>query len=165
MRVGIIGPESTGKSTLAEALAKEMKGIFVAEYARTYIGGLTRKYSLADVLHIAKKQIEEYEDTGKEKTYFFDTELIITKIWLLHKYHYCPEWISSYLDTHPMDKYLLCAPDIPFVLDPLRENPNIREELFGLYKLEIEKTKRPYTIIHGETKEHRLQHAIGFLTS
>ena len=57
-KIAVIGPESTGKSTLSEALAKALNTVWVPEYARAYLGKLERPYEEKDLLEIAKGQIE-----------------------------------------------------------------------------------------------------------
>ena len=153
-KVGIIGPESSGKSTLAQYLAKRYNGIYVPEYARRYVEQLNRPYTRADVEIIAHHQIEQLSTSSfnlspKKTTnvVFFDTELIITKVWLLHKYGDCPQWLDDAIRAYPMDVYLLCAPDIPWVPDPTRENPDIRQFLFDWYEREIQSLNTPYYII------------------
>jgi len=159
--VGIIGPESCGKSTLAAYLAKRYNGILVPEYAREYmeakISNLKSpisnfQYSYSDVESIARHQIEQLKSlTGaavqQAKPVFFDTELIITKVWFEHKYGKCPDWLIEALHQYPMDVYLLCYPDLPWVPDPVRENPDIRLELFNRYEREIQDLNIPYYII------------------
>lgn len=153
-RVGIIGPESTGKSTLSKYLASRYRGLLVEEYARTYLEeraracGSTYAYAREDVLKIAQWQVEQLRgmDDG-DTVVFFDTELIITKVWLLHKYGECPTFIEEALRNYPMDVYLLCYPDLPWQPDPVRENPNIREYLFDWYEREVQALDVPYYII------------------
>ena len=60
-KVGIIGPESSGKSTLAQYLANRYKGTYVPEYAREYVEHLNRPYTYEDVESIAQYQIKELE--------------------------------------------------------------------------------------------------------
>jgi nicotinamide riboside kinase len=81
---------------------------------------------------------------------FFDTDLIITKVWLQHKYGQCPDFINEALQRYPMDAYLLCYPDIPWEPDPVRENPDIREYLFDCYEREIQSLNIPYYIIRHD---------------
>ena len=57
IRIAITGPESTGKTNLAEALALHYNTVWVPEYAREYIANLNRKYTLNDILTIAKRQV------------------------------------------------------------------------------------------------------------
>lgn len=152
-KVGIIGPESSGKSTLAKYLARRYNGTYIPELARTYVERLTRPYTREDVETIARQQINELKEINSKlsapnsQLYFFDTELIITKVWFLHKYGTCPEWLEQALHDYPMDVYLLCAPDIEWVPDPVRENPNIRQYLFDWYEREIQALDIPYYII------------------
>ena len=145
-KVGIIGPESTGKSTLARYLARRYNGICVPESAREYIEKLNRSYTMEDVEAIARHQIEQLQEI-KDGLYFFDTELIITKVWFEHKYGSCPAWLEQAIQDYPMDVYLLTYPDIEWKPDPVRENPDIRLELFERYESEIQKLDIPYYII------------------
>ena len=149
-KVGIIGPESTGKSTLARYLARRYNGICVPEYAREYIEKLNRPYTMEDVEAIARYQIEQLQEIDSHLSpltsnlYFFDTELIITKVWFEHKYGSCPAWLEQAIHDYPMDVYLLTYPDIEWKPDPVRENPDIRLELFDRYESEIQKLDIPY---------------------
>jgi nicotinamide riboside kinase len=159
-KIGIIGPESTGKSTLATYLAHRYDGVLVPEYAREYMEKLapSYEYTYEDVIHIAHTQVKHLQElhnaaaegiaNGQRKDVIvFDTELIITKVWFLHKFGECPDFVEEALRTYPMNVYLLCYPDMEWVPDPVRENPNIREYLFDWYKKEIETLDIPYYII------------------
>ena len=162
-RVGIIGPESTGKSTLATYLAHRYGGVLVSEYAREYMEkrACTSAYTREDVVNIAQFQVQQLEEwaaafsEGIPKGYrsdivFFDTELIITKVWFLHKYGECPGFVEQALHQYPMDTYPLCYPDMPWQPDPVRENPNIRDYLFDWYECEIQALDIPYYIIRHD---------------
>ena len=159
-KVGIIGPESTGKSTLSAFLAHRYKGVLIPEYAREYMEHLAPNYNYTyeDVVAIAQQQIQEMEQlhqtfSKKDIVIFFDTELIITKVWFEYKYGKVPDFLVRALHQYPMDTYLLCYPDMPWQPDPVRENPNIREYLFDWYEREIHALNIPYYII-----KHNLQH-------
>mgnify|MGYP003325579919 CR=1 FL=1 len=150
---GIIGPESVGKTTLARYLSQRYDGIYIEEYARAYVERLTKPYTQDDVLAIARYQVEQLEQiyaAAENRLYFFDTDLIITKVWLLHKYGTCPKWIDEAIRRYPMDAYLLCYPDLNWQPDSVRENPHIREYLFDWYQREIEATGIPYYIVRHE---------------
>lgn len=157
-KVGIIGPESTGKSSLARYLSRRYKGTYVPEYAREYVeekGSTDVSYD--ELCKIAQKQIEEIRNILKDgaqgtETVFFDTELIVTKVWFDYAFHRVPEWLEEALKAYPMDVYLLTKPDIPWVPDPARSNGSdeIRQELFLRYEAEIQALDIPYYIItHG----------------
>jgi len=152
-KVGIIGPESTGKSTLARYLARRYKGTYVPEYARTYVEQKgTTEVSYEELCEIAKHQIEELaaiSSQASENVYFFDTELIVTKVWFDYAFGRVPEWLNEAIERYPMDTYLLTYPDLPWVPDPARSNGSdaIRKELYERYKAEIEALNIPYYII------------------
>lgn len=148
-RVGIIGPESSGKSTLARYLARRYKGTCVPEYARTYVEQKgTTEVSYEELCKIARHQIEELESLTSD-IIFFDTELIVTKVWFDYAFGRVPEWLNQAIVRYPMDTYLLTYPDLPWVPDPARSNGSdaIRKELFDRYEAEIEALNIPYYII------------------
>ncbi len=149
-RVGIIGPESTGKSTLARYLSKRYQGIYVPEYAREYVEKKGHPdISYDEVCLIARQQID-YLRSAEDGLYFFDTELIITKVWFDYRWGKVPEWLNEAIEEYKMDVYLLLAPDIEWVPDPpARTNGSdrIRQALFDRYEQEIQALGIPYYII------------------
>ena len=150
-KIVLTGPESVGKSTLTKQLADHFKMPFIDEIARTYIENLNRPYTKNDVLEIAKMQIEAEQNIIKQKPelVFIDTDLIITKIWLLHVYNDYPAWIDKELKLNPAFLHLLCYYDLPWQFDPVRENPEIRPYLFEKYQEEIEKLNLKSGIVKG----------------
>lgn len=152
-KIAVIGPESTGKSELSRYLAKYFNAPWVPEYARIYVEGLTREYTFEDVCRIARKQIEYEKDYSQNKTggfVFFDTELIITKVWFEFRFGETPDFLEEQLKTGFFDLYLLCEPDLPWEPDPVREHGDDRDFFFNWYRKEIEKLNKPYALIHGE---------------
>jgi len=157
MRIALIGPESCGKSTLSVALADRLDVPFVKEYARTYVERLSRPYTYRDVSAIAHRQIEELR---RFPTAVFDTELIITQVWIRRCYGRSPWWIERAMHQFPVGLYLVCAPDLPWQADPVRENPDCRDELFRIYLSRVKRTGRPYCVIRGTDFDDRLQQAL-----
>ncbi len=159
--IAITGPESTGKSNLAKGLAEHYKATWVREYAREYLERLRGPYSYEDVLVIAKFQHAAILNACKEsnRIIFLDTELTVTKVWCEYKYGRCHSWILEKLQSQQFDLYLLCATDLPWQPDPLREHPDEREVIFDLYRKELETRGWPYEIIRG-TGPVRLEQAI-----
>jgi len=160
-KIAITGPESTGKSMLAEQLADHYKTIWVPEYAREYINKLDLPYNKEDILTIAKKQLENENKIAKNaiRFLFCDTEPIVTKIWSEDKYKNCDEWILRKIEEHKYDLYLLCYIDLPWQQDPQREDPHRREYLFDLYLQELTERNLPFYVISGSGKK-RLINAI-----
>lgn len=156
-KVGIIGPESSGKSTLARYLAKRYHGLLIPEYARDYVEQKgTTEVSFDELCAIAKHQIEELENLSSHslihsftQPIFFDTELIVTKVWFDYAFGRVPEWLNENIHRFPMDVYLLTYPDIAWVPDPARSNGSdaIRKELFDRYEAEVQALEIPYYII------------------
>ena len=154
-RVGIIGAESTGKSTLAKYLAKRYNGILIPEYAREFVEQKgTTEVTWEELCEIARHQIrlEEAREraTGvRETVVFYDTELIVTKVCFEYALHRVPEWLEEAIKRFPMDVYLLTYPDLPWVPDKARSNGSdaIRMELTERYEAEIEALGIPYYII------------------
>ncbi len=151
LKVAVTGPESTGKSILAQQLAEHFGTVWVPEYAREYIDKLHRPYKEEDILTIARGQLER-EDIAAgtaEKLLFCDTELIVTKIWSEVKFGSCHPWILEQIVNRPYDLYLLCYIDIPWEEDPQREHPHFRKELFELYDSELRERGYPFAVIKG----------------
>ena len=145
----ITGPESSGKTTLCKALSKHFNLPFSKEYARGYLDELDRDYIKDDLLAIAQGQLE-----SESSSQLLDTDLITIKIWSEYKYGSCDNWILDQIEKQKSEKrfYLLCKPDIPWKADPLRENPNNREELFELYKEELGNLGHNYFIVEGKDR-------------
>ena len=162
--IAITGPESTGKSMLAEQLSAHYKTTWVPEYARKYLEEIGRPYEEDDILEIAKGQLAgEAEQLTKAAGYLFcDTEMLVTKIWSEVKYKRCHPWISEAFEQHCYDLYLLCDIDLPWQYDPLREHPDQRQFLFDLYHNELTSRKYPFRIVRG-TGPARLQNAVEFI--
>jgi NadR type nicotinamide-nucleotide adenylyltransferase len=152
-RIVITGPESTGKTELAQALAKKLNTIWIPEYARQYVENLDRPYNYDDVVQIAHHQItQETEFTLKMEKgiLIFDTWLIITKVWLDLVFGKCPEWICDHIRSSKIDLFLVCDTDLPWIADPVRENGGEkREQLFQLYCNEIRIFGFKYEIVSG----------------
>ena len=167
-KIVITGPESTGKTTLAEALAQRLNAILIPEYARSYVEKLNRPYTYSDVEKIAQHQMDEegkYSDYGASGILLMDTWLIVTKVWFEVVYGTAPEWIENWISTDDIDLFLVCAPDIPWIADPIRENGGeMRLKLFDRYIKEIESHGFAYEIVRG-SGELRLQNAWDLLKS
>lgn len=164
LKIAILGPESTGKTEIAQALSNFYKAPWIPEYAREYVEKLDREYTHTDVCNIAQKQIAQEKEVESDLSattnyVFFDTDLIITKVWFEYKYGATPSYVLEQLESGFFDAYLLCAPDLAWQADPVREHGDDREFFFNWYKTEIEKLNKPYTIITGNGT-NRIQNAI-----
>ena len=161
-KIYLTGPESTGKTTLAKSLSQALGGPWVPEFARTYLSRLSRPYRKSDLLEIAKAQAN-WEDGAKaynNAPVICDTGMLVLKVWSEYKYGDCNPWILKRLQQQRGHLHLLCAPDIPWTDDPMRENPADREALFKQYKDLLHSLDFRYEIITGSTPEARLEKAL-----
>lgn len=165
-KIVIIGPESTGKSTLCNQLAKHYNSIWCEEFAREYLLKNGKEYSFDDLATIAKGQLAlEDEYVQKLSTLnpklFIDTDMYVMKVWCEFVFQKCHQFILEEIVARKYDLYLLCNTDLPWVKDELREYPdeNIRKQLFNIYKDILINQSTPWVEISG-TNEHRLSEAI-----
>ncbi|WP_186755766.1 AAA family ATPase [Echinicola salinicaeni] len=156
-KVVIIGPESTGKSTLSEALAKHYGVPWVPEYAREYIESLDRTYHYEDLLEIARGQVQ-LEDTKAQEAkelLFCDTDLHVIQVWSEHKFRKTSPWVIEEIQKRNYDLYLLTDIDIPWQEDPQREHPepDMRQFFYDWYERLLLGTGVPVVKISGDLEE------------
>ena len=123
-------------------------------------------YEKIELEYIAKKQLESEENKLKEASRFLfcDTTPLVIKVWSNYKYGSYSEEILKTVKQSNYHLQLLLRPDIKYADDPLRENPSIedRNELFHIYKSELENSRANYAIIEGSGK-NRVKNAISIL--
>jgi NadR type nicotinamide-nucleotide adenylyltransferase len=166
-RIVVIGPESTGKSTLTRQLAGYFNVIPVPEYARGYLESLNRHYEQHDLLTMAKGQLEAEDAISAEgggQWLFCDTDLEVIKVWSESKYGTCDESILQLIATRKYDFYILTDIDMPWQDDPLREHPEpeMREHFFNIYKDIVIHSGLPFILVKGNEAE-RLEMALKML--
>lgn len=167
-KVVVIGPESTGKSTLTSALAEKYSEPWVEEYAREYLEDLGRAYHYGDLLKIAQGQValEEQKLKAADKLLFCDTNLYVVQVWSDHKFTKTHPWILQQIEERRYDLYFLTDIDIPWQEDPLREHPDpeMRQYFFDIYHRLLTASNTPFFIISGNP-EQRLDQAVKVLKS
>jgi NadR type nicotinamide-nucleotide adenylyltransferase len=161
------GPESTGKSTLCEQLAKKYNTNWVPEYAREYLLKLGRPYTYDDLLVIARGQLEQEDRitaSAKSPLVFIDTDMYVMKVWCEYVFGKCHSFILNEIVKRKYDVYLLCNTDLPWVADELREYPDLesRERLYHMYKDLMINQSTPWFDISGNYEE-RLEKAISIV--
>ena len=161
VRIVITGPESSGKTTLSEELSKHFNAYMIREQSREFLESRDGIYEQDDLLEIARLQYEAMQTPVKDQhpLIISDTGLLVMKIWSLYKYQAVDPWIDEHLNDYG-DFYFLCKPDLPWVEDPLRENPNDRHILFDMYHEELKKMKASYFIIERENRFEKAKQAL-----
>jgi NadR type nicotinamide-nucleotide adenylyltransferase len=160
-KIAIVGPESTGKSTITKLLAKHYDTPWVAEFARYYCAALTGPYTMQDEVNMFHGQValEESVLATAEKDFIFcDTTILTVKIWSDEMLGETPKIVLDALTDRTYDLYLLLNIDLPWEEDPLREFPHMREHFMNVWYKELNNLGARYVLISGI--EDRLQNAI-----
>lgn len=175
-KIVIIGPESTGKSTLSAELSKHFNTLWCPEFAREYLLQNGTQYTLEDLTTIAKGQIakednftqlvQEHWITSSPKItntplLIIDTDMLVMKVWSEFVFNSCDHFILDQIEKRKYDLYLLCNTDLPWTKDELREYPDVetRQKLFLIYKTLLTQQEVPFIEIKGMHQE-RLATAI-----
>lgn len=164
-KIVIIGPESTGKSTLCEELAQHYQTEWCPEFAREYLLTNGTNYDMDDLELIAKGQLaleDEYaslvcknQSDNPSPLLFVDTDMYVMKVWCEYVFGKCHQFILDEIIARKYDLYLLCNIDLPWTKDELREYPDEgpRKELFHIYQDILINQSVPWALISGEDEE------------
>ncbi|MBC8034503.1 MAG: ATP-binding protein [Chitinophagaceae bacterium] len=163
-KIVVIGPESTGKSTLCEHLAAHFRTAWCPEYSREYLLKNGLSYNYKDLLTIAKCQVNlenEMHSQAENGLLFIDTDLYVMKVWSEFVFGRCDSWILDEIARRKYDLYLLCDIDLPWQKDVLREHPDLksRQKLYHIYRDILINQPAPWLNING-THEQRVHSAI-----
>ncbi|MBK6731073.1 MAG: ATP-binding protein [Bacteroidetes bacterium] len=158
LNIIITGPESSGKTTLAEALSQSLQLPLIPEYAREYLLALDRKYTLDDVLHIGKQQMQTFTQTKNTQAIIYDTDVLTTIIWLQDKFNYNNSAFNDFWNKESNCIYLLCKPEFIWEEDPLREDEGRSDILYEIYKSHLITAGKKYFEISGNQSQ-RIQYA------
>jgi len=186
-RICLTGPECTGKTTLAERLAREFDAQWVPEFAREYAVRAARELTAEDVEPIARGQMDEERrrlggwpggvprrrpgvggetppGQPAETPAFLDTDLLSTVVYARHYYGACPSWIEDEARSRKADLYLLLDIDVPWLPDPARDASDVaRAALFEKFRNTLDELETNWTTISGGWEE-RAQRAIDAIT-
>jgi len=166
IKVVLFGPESTGKTTLSEQLARNYNTVWVPEYAREFLqekwNNERKTCEPQDLLPIAAGQMNLENKLTKKATKILicDTDLLETKVYSEAYYvGHCDPLLEKYALQNQYDLYLLTYIDVPWVGDDLRDKPNEREFMFNFFKNTLEKYNRKFITLKGD-KKSRLTTAV-----
>lgn len=160
-KIAVVGPESTGKSTISAELARHYNTVWVPEYAREYCAQLTEECSWQDEINMFRGQLELEKQLlpDANKLLICDTTFITVKIWSEYTFGKAPAEVLDELQKHPYDLYLLMDIDLPWQDDPLRDFPHLREYFMDVWHQELKSLNAQYKVVSGNDRQ-RLQNAI-----
>ncbi len=152
IRIAVTGPESSGKTTLATALAEHFSASLHLEFARTYLDQLERPYELADLDIIARGHLAQFQQDSSPLQ-IIDTDFIVMHDWSQRRFGVVTPYIETLVAQNYFDLHLLCTPDMPWEFDHQREYPNDRDALFSDYHALLKKKQKPFLIVSGPESE------------
>lgn len=160
-RVAILGAESTGKTTLARALADHFQTVWVPEYAREVLATGSLPCTPQDMLLIARGQVALEDRWARQanRLLICDTNLLTTQVWHEHYFGDCPPEIQRLASERTANLYLLCGPDVPWVSDGLRDSPNHRQWFHERFQHELAARALPTRLLTGQF-DRRLAEAV-----
>jgi HTH-type transcriptional repressor of NAD biosynthesis genes len=171
-RVVVCGAESTGKTTLALALATHFESLCVPEYGRDYAEQKFRQSGLARiedlpwrseefaVIATRQRELENARAREGSQILICDTDPLSTLIWHERYLGYHSAAVEEVVLQSPHHLWLLTHhDDVPFEQDGWRDGENIRSWMTGRFLSELTARALPFVHIRG-TREVRLRHAI-----
>ncbi len=161
LKIAVVGPESTGKSTMSAWLANYYHTVWVPEFARGYCENLTADCTWQDEINMfhGQLQLEKELLPRANRLLVCDTTFITVKIWSDALFGSSPQEVLDELQHHHYDFYVLLDIDLPWQDDPLRDFPNQREHFMQVWHQELKALKAKYEVISG-TGPARFQNAV-----
>lgn len=152
-KICFYGPESTGKSFLAQKLAVRYHTEFVPEVAREVV--TSNEFTLDDIIRIGNLHVERIKEKTKNanRILFCDTDAITTQIYCRHYLGGVPDVLYELEKEIIYDQYFLFDVDVPWVSDGMRDLGERRKEMFAVFKKELETRNLPYLLVQGNYEE------------
>ena len=151
-RVAFTGPECSGKTTLSRWCAAQFNLPWVSEKARDFLKD-NSTYNRQDIAKIGEIQFNE---NHAQNRLICDTELTVIRIWEKVKFGAISSSIEVLSQQESYDVLFLCVPDIPWIQDPLRENPLDRDLLYICYEDDLKSRGIHYVTLHGSLENRKL---------
>ena len=165
IKIAVTGPESTGKSSICQIYGEKLNATVVPEFARLWLESKPNyRYTFEDVEWMAQEQFRLQSEAMQNESnlLLFDTDLLVYRVWMDVVFGKCPKWIETESERNTYDFTFLMDIDLAWEVDPLREHPHLREELFFRYLNVLENSQRPFGIVSGDVAE-RYQNSLTLL--
>jgi NadR type nicotinamide-nucleotide adenylyltransferase len=161
-RVAILGAESTGKSTLAPALAARYGTLWVPEYLREFVATRQRVPFEDDQVGIARTQ-REREDAiaaspDARRYLFCDTTPLMTAVYSRIYWGRVPPALLALEAGHDYAATLVAGLDLPWVPDGLqRESEEVRQRVHECLLAVLRERGIPFTLLEGDLPQRLRQ--------
>ncbi|MFM7328829.1 MAG: AAA family ATPase [Bacteroidota bacterium] len=148
--VCFFGPESTGKTTMAQLIAARFNAVRVPEVSRELID--SNAFTVSDIERIGHAQLQRMQDgeLNADRLVVCDTDLITTTIYSEHYLGTVPPVLSSLEQQQHIDRYFLFDIDVPWVADGLRDLGSQRELMMEKFRSALERRGLAYTLVQGD---------------
>jgi NadR type nicotinamide-nucleotide adenylyltransferase len=159
-RVSVVGPESTGKTTLARRLAERFRTVWVPEWARTVLEQRGGSLEGLDWNEIVRGQFASEDALARDANRLLvcDTDPIVTPLWAETLLGACPPELAAAARTE--NRYaltLLTDVDVPWVADTVRYRPEGGAAFFARCEEELRRIGRPFAVLRGSWQERDRQ--------
>lgn len=160
VRVVLTGSESTGKSTLAADLARHYGAELVSEFVRAFAEQKGAPIDFSDHGAIARGQmaLEDAAIARAGRLIVQDTDLLSTVLYCRHYFGRCPPWIEETAAARRPHLYLLCATDVAWVADGVRDRGHMRDEMQQFFAAAVRASGARFVDVAGPA-ERRLEEA------
>lgn len=158
LRIVVTGSESTGKTTLARRLAAWLGTVWVPEFSRRYAETKPAPLDASDVLPIAQGTLLVEDAIAPEANggvIVLDTDLASTLVYARHYYDLVPEEVEARWRERTVALYLLCHPDVPWIADGVRDQPDERERIHDMFAAQVAASGAPVVDVDGTDWEAR----------
>jgi nicotinamide riboside kinase len=158
-RVVVMGPESTGKTTLARELARRYNTVWTTEYLRVHLDAKQAECTPDDLPKVVAghRATEAVLARLANRVLFCDTDPLMTAVYSRFYYHEVPEWLEAAAVERRAAHYLLLDADVPWVADPQRDQPHGRERILAMCREQLDRYGLPWTLLSGSWDERLRQ--------
>jgi NadR type nicotinamide-nucleotide adenylyltransferase len=152
-RIAILGAESSGKSTLAAALAARYGTLWVPEYLREFVETHGRTPHEQDQIDIALMQIQREEAAAQQAVRFLfcDTTPVMTALYSRFYWQRVDRRLAALAQARRYDMTLVTMPDMPWTADGMqRESDEVRHTIHAMLLQVLEQQGIGYELIGGD---------------